>query len=329
MHVLASFLRWICALFIVNGTCGSSAFEEERTVRSDNVIVCPAMKSVQKLLPKTRPHWVGNGFHVYPTFANDAFTKSISPFLMLDYAQPKIFEPNSGSPRGVGQHPHRGFETVTIAYEGEVEHADSIGNRGVIGSGGEVQWMTAGRGIIHEEFHSKKFSARGGKFEMVQLWVNLPKKHKMTAPRYQGLTLDMIPDLRTSTGRVRVIAGEYEGTKGPAKTFTPITVLDVTLDGVTDPWIFDVEEGHNTIVLVRKGGVSVAGKTEIAGQQCALLGTTGTKVSLQATSPGTKVLFLSGETIDEPIANRGPFVMNTQQELQQAMRDFHSGNFGQ
>jgi len=246
---------------------------------------------------------------------------------MLDYASPKTFEPSTGKPRGVGQHPHRGFETVTIAFAGEVEHADSLGNRGIIGTG-EVQWMTAGRGIIHEEFHSKKFSERGGSFEMVQLWVNLPAKHKMTAPRYQGLTLDMIPEVKTTTGSVRVIAGEFQGSKGPAKTFTPITVLDVTLDSVTDAWVVDVDEGHNTIVLVRQGGIQVAGQTAVGGQQCALLGTSGSKVSLQATIPGTKVVFLSGETINEPIANQGPFVMNTQQELQKAMYDFQTGNFG-
>lgn len=286
-----------------------------------------AIKRIITVLPSTQKHWVGDGFNVHPTFGAQAFSKAISPFLMLDYAAPKTF-PATSKRLGVGQHPHRGFETVTIAFEGEVEHADSTGGSGVIGTG-DVQWMTAGRGIVHEEFHSTAFAKRGGVFEMVQLWVNLPAKHKMTPPQYQPITKEEINEVALSDGRgtVRVIAGSFEGNRGPATTFTPIDLWDIKLEKEGVPLTFDLPTGHNTMVLVRQGGISVQG-TAVGGQTCALLGTEGTHVVIVATVPQTEVLLLSGEPIHEPIASRGPFVMNTEEELTAAMMDYHSGNFG-
>lgn len=307
-------------------------------------------KSIRLVLPAQRPHWVGDGFHVFPVFAHLAFTKHISPFLMLDFGAPKHFTPNTRKQKGVGQHPHRGFETVTIAFQGEIEHADSMGNRDVIGPG-DVQWMTAARGIIHEEFHSTKFSKKGGTFEMVQLWVNLPKKDKMTPPKYQPILSNHIPvvqilasedanaqvcreaDGGDGDGRVRVIAGVFNQTKGPASTFTPINLWDIHLVTPGKSFTINVPDGHNTIVFVRRGKVSLAGgdkgKDQVLGpQSVALLQEEGTLLRINTLEPECQLLLLSGETIDEPIAARGPFVMNTAQEIQQANSDFQSGKLG-
>jgi len=282
-------------------------------------------------MPKPRRHWVGNGFHVYPIFADWAFTETISPFLMLDYAPPTEFPASTSERRGVGKHPHRGFETVTIALEGEIEHADSVGNRDVIKKG-DVQWMTAGRGIIHEEFHSTSFTAKGGVLEMIQLWVNLPAKHKMHAPRYQPLfkkDIPVVPINADKDGTLRVIAGTFNGTAGPALTFTPINVWEAEISQ-TGKWIdIQVPEGHNSLVFVKRGEVSVqeTSKKMVEGQ-IALLEQNGTLMRISAASKGTQIVILTGEPIHEPIAARGPFVMNTQDELMQANQDYHSGVLG-
>jgi len=301
-----------------------------------------ALKSVKAVLPRPRPHWVGDGFHVYPVFSNKAFTNELSPFLMFDYASPKYFPPTK-SKLGVGEHPHRGFETVTMAFQGEVEHKDSAGNCGVIGPG-DVQWMTAGRGIIHEEFHSREFAKTGGTFEMYQLWVNLPKEHKMTAPRYQGILRDDIPSHPLSTwsgdvggetslcdsseGEVRVVAGKFKDAVGPAKTWTQVDVWDVNIAKQSPKqYVFDMVEDNNVIVFIRKGKVNVQGH-ELGPQDVALMGKSGSQITLQADEDDSKVLILAGKPIDEPIVAHGPMVMNTREEINQAFVDFRSGKFG-
>lgn len=271
-------------------------------------------------------HWVGDGFPVRNLFPSNGVEKEIDPFLMLDYAGPKEFAP-SDTPHGVGEHPHRGFETVTIAYQGAVDHRDSGGHAGTIFPG-DVQWMTAGSGVVHEEKHEREFAKRGGTFEMIQLWVNLPKAHKMTTPRYQGLTSAEIPvvDLGAA-GSVRVIAGEWNGARGPAKTFTPVNVFDLRLKGghrVEVP----LPEGHNAGVVLLKGDVAVNGSHSVKGEaQMALLSAAGDSVSIEAKSDSS-VLVLSGEPINEPVASYGPFVMNTQAELRQAVEDYRAGRMG-
>jgi redox-sensitive bicupin YhaK (pirin superfamily) len=292
------------------------------------------MKTIQTLIRPTRPHWVGDGFHVYPLFNDLAFTNELSPFLMLDYAAPKSFPPTTKK-LGVGQHPHRGFETVTIAFQGEVEHGDSVGNKGVIGPG-DVQWMTAASGIIHEEFHSRQFAKQGGTFEMIQLWVNLPAKFKMAPPRYQPILSGDIPRVQIGdgAGHVNVIAGEYQGIKGPAATFSPVNLWDAKL--VQDKAMhLELPEGHRTILFVRSGSVQVGDSTDssttnvVSTAQASVLSDNGTVLALQNVGEGDcTFMILGGEPLGEPIANRGPFCMNTQEELHQAMVDYSSGKFG-
>jgi quercetin 2,3-dioxygenase len=271
-------------------------------------------------------HWVGDGFPVHGMFGYTGDTRRISPFLLLDYAAPTTFEPTARR-RGVGTHPHRGFETVTIVYEGEVEHRDSTGGGGVIGKG-DVQWMTAGSGILHEEFHSTGYGQRGGPFEMAQLWVNLPARDKMTAPGYQAITDGQIPSvpLADGAGDVRVIAGEYGGRKGPARTFTPMNVWDVRLRAgkaadLSQP------EGWTVQVVVLAGTVQVNGTTILRAAQMATLDTTGSGVAIEANNDA-KLLLLAGEPIDEPVVGYGPFVMNTKEEIARAIEDFNAGKFG-
>ena len=272
------------------------------------------------------PHWVGDGFPVHGMFGYTGDTKRISPFLLLDYAAPTRFEPTTHR-RGVGQHPHRGFETVTIVYAGEVEHRDSTGAGGVIGPG-DVQWMTAGSGIVHEEFHSSAYAQAGGPFEMAQLWVNLPAKDKMAKPGYQGITGAQIPAvaLPDGAGTVRVIAGTYAGKKGPARTFTPLNVWDVRLEaGKTVD--LSQEEGWTVQVVVMAGAVQLNGDTVVRAKQMATLSTAGRDVTIMA-AENAKVLVLAGEPIDEPVVGYGPFVMNTREEIAQAVEDFNAGKFG-
>lgn len=273
-----------------------------------------------------RPHWVGDGFPVRTLFSYGSHGKHLSPFLLLDYAGPAEFEPAT-RPRGVGQHPHRGFETVTIVYKGEVDHRDSTGAGGHIGPG-DVQWMTAASGILHEEFHSEAFTATGGTLEMIQLWVNLPAKDKRGKAGYQTLLNADIPvvTLPDGSGRVRVIAGDLNSAHGPARTFTPINVWDIRLahgKGHT----FDVPEGHSLAVVVLHGSVRINGGESLSHSQWVHLERDGTAVHIDADSDAT-VLLLSGEPIDEPIVGQGPFVMNTEEEIQQAYQDFRRGNFG-
>ena len=271
-------------------------------------------------------HWVGDGFPVRSLFSYNDHGRDLSPFLLLDHAGPAQFEPSSHR-RGVGQHPHRGFETVTIVYEGEVEHRDSTGAGGRIGPG-DVQWMTAGGGILHEEFHSQAFAERGGTMEMVQLWVNLPRQDKMTAPSYQTLLDAQIPSvpLPGDAGRVRVIAGTFDGHAGPARTFTPINVWDVRLAGghAAD---FAVADGHTLALVVLHGTVQVNGDAVVREGQLVTFERSGDGVHVEANGEAS-VLLLSGEPIDEPIVGYGPFVMNDEAGIRQAIADFNSGRFG-
>ena len=286
------------------------------------------MKKVLNVTSAPGRHWVGNGFPVHGMFGySGPGVAERSPFLMLDYAAPYEFQPTRER-RGVGQHPHRGFETVTIVYDGEVEHRDSTGNGGIIGKG-DVQWMTAGSGILHEEFHSTDYAGRGGPFEMVQLWVNLPKKDKMAAAGYQGITDAQIPAvaLADDAGTLRVIAGDYDGNRGPARTFSPINVWDVRL-AAGKAISLPQPEGWTTLVVVLAGTVQLNGETVLRAAQMATLSTVGTEVNIEA-SGDAKVLLLAGEPIDEPVVGYGPFVMNSEQEIHQAIADFNGGKFGQ
>lgn len=284
------------------------------------------MKKILGVYSAPRPHWVGDGFPVRSLFGYDGLGRHLSPFLLLDHAAPMHFDPAS-RPRGVGQHPHRGFETVTIVYQGEVEHRDSTGAGGRIGPG-DVQWMTAGGGIVHEEFHSREFTARGGTIEMVQLWVNLPAKDKMTPPRYQTLLDAGIPsvELPGGEGRVRVIAGNFGGQHGPALTFTPMNVWDVRIDqgGIGR---FEAPEGHTLALVVLRGTVMINGNAVAREGQLVHLDREGGSVEIEANSDAT-VLWLSGEPIDEPVVGYGPFVMNSEAEIRQAITDFNEGRFG-
>ena len=273
-------------------------------------------------------HWVGDGLPVHNLFGyNGPGVAERSPFLMLDYGAPYDFGPTTQQ-LGVGQHPHRGFETVTVVYSGELAHRDNAGGGGTIGPG-DVQWMTAGGGIIHEEFHSPGFARTGGTLEMAQLWVNLPAAHKMTPAGYQPITAAQIPtvSLPDDAGSVRVIAGAWGEAKGPARTFTPIHMLDVALAAGRTAEL-PQPEGWTTLVVVASGSASVNGAEPVTGPAVVTLSTAGEGVTVQADSDA-KLLLLSGEPIDEPVVGYGPFVMNSQQQIVQAINDFNSGRFGQ
>lgn len=284
------------------------------------------MKKLLGIYSAPRPHWVGDGFPVRSLFSYASHGRQLSPFLLLDYAGPAEFAPATHQ-RGVGVHPHRGFETVTIVYQGEVDHRDSTGAGGHIGPG-DVQWMTAAGGILHEEFHSEAFTRNGGALEMVQLWVNLPAAHKMDAPRYQTLLKRDIPtvELPDAAGRVRVIAGEYENGRGPAQTFTPMNVWDVRLQQGRSA-TFDVAEGHTSALVVLRGSVRVNGDNAMRDAELAAFARAGTRIVIEADSDAV-LLLLSGEPINEPIVGHGPFVMNSREEILQAIADFESGRFG-
>jgi quercetin 2,3-dioxygenase len=284
------------------------------------------MRKILGVTSAPRAHWVGDGFPVRTMLSHHDQGAHVSPFIMLDYAGPARFEPTAAR-RGVGAHPHKGFETVTIVYAGEVEHRDSTGAGGVIGPG-DVQWMTAASGIVHEEFHSAAFAAAGGDFEMVQLWVNLPAKDKAAKPGYQTLLDADIPvvSLPDDGGRLRVIAGSYDAAQGPARTFTPINIWDVRLAAGKTATL-DVPEGHTLSVLVLKGTVEVNGQEIAREAQMVLLSRTGGGVKIEANTEA-KLLVLTGEPINEPVVAQGPFVMNTVGEIKQAMLDFQNGRFG-
>ncbi|MEO1070440.1 MAG: pirin family protein [Cyanobacteria bacterium J06638_6] len=278
-------------------------------------------------LQRTRErHWVGDGFPVRTLLAYSGLGATISPFLLLDYAGPATFPPTT-TRRGVGEHPHRGFETVTLVYAGEVEHRDSAGGGGIIGPG-DVQWMTAAAGLVHEEFHGPNFAHQGGPFEMVQLWVNLPAQYKLAPPRYQGIVADRIPvvDLPDGQGNLRVIAGEFTGVEGPAQTFTPINLWDLRLNAGKTIHL-DVPEGYTTILVVLKGSVRVGGSGPLTEAEIGICDRTGTTLTLDCLH-ATTALLLCGEPIDEPVIGHGPFVMNTTEEIYQAMADYQSGKMG-
>lgn len=283
------------------------------------------MKEVLSIRKSPAPHWVGDGFPVRSVFSYGDDGAAISPFLLLDHAGPAEFPP-SETPRGVDEHPHRGFETVTIVYRGELEHRDSAGNAGSIGPG-DVQWMTAASGVVHEEEHSRAFARQGGAFEVVQLWVNLPARHKTAPPGYQTLLRDNIPVVRLGRGAsARVVAGELQGVKGPARTFTPLNVWDVRLEAGQRAEL-DLPDGHTALIFALRGDVLLNGARRVAASELSLLGRAGTGVTVEAETDAT-LLVLSGEPIDEPIAGYGPFVMNTETEIRQAVEDYRNGRMG-
>ncbi len=283
------------------------------------------MKKVLKVQRGGSMHWVGNGFPVRTLFSPQSHGSVISPFLLLDYAGPAEFPP-SEEPRGVGEHPHRGFETVTIVYQGELEHRDSAGNHGTIGPG-DVQWMTAASGVVHEEWHEEAFTRRGGVFEVIQLWVNLPRKDKMSPPHYQEILSRQIPEVALDGGgSVRVIAGEFRGAKGPARTFTPVSLLDVRLkaNGRAE---LPLPDGHTAMAVVLKGKVLANGDEAAGAADLVIFDRAGEGIALEAKEDAV-VLVLGGEPIDEPLAAYGPFVMNTEAEIREAIRDYQSGRLG-
>lgn len=285
-------------------------------------------RTVELIASPNEPHFVGDGFRVH-NFIPSKFRldmQRMNPFIMLDYNSTHYFPP-SDTPKGVGVHPHRGFETVTIAYKGKVAHHDSSGGGGII-SEGDVQWMTAARGVLHKEYHEEEWSKTGGDFQMVQLWVNLPKKHKMSAPKYQAIKSETINryELENKAGTIEVIAGEYKNLKGVASTFTPIHMLNAKLNkgGKAD---FQFPANYNTVLLVLEGNIVINENDKTPTDHLALMANDGEAFGIKATEDAI-VLVLSGEPIDEPIAAHGPFVMNTREELQEAFMDFNEGKFG-
>ncbi|MGM0832785.1 pirin family protein [Halomonas qaidamensis] len=290
------------------------------------------MKKLVGVTNAPHPHWVGDGFPARSLFSYGPRSEQLSPFLLLDYAGPADFTPTT-RPRGVGQHPHRGFETVTIVYQGEVAHRDSTGKGGVIGPG-DVQWMTAGAGILHDEFHSPAFTEQGGTLEMVQLWVNLPAKDKMATPGYQAIFNAQIPvaALPDHAGSVRVIAGNYiDGNRaahsGPAQTFSPMNVWDVQLKEGSKTTLTQ-PSGWTTLLVVLKGTLQINGEGAMGEAQVAQLSRDGETFTLDASSDAT-LLLLSGEPLNEPVVGHGPFVMNSEREIIEAIEDVNRGRFGQ
>ncbi len=284
-------------------------------------------RTLRRVLRNADHHWVGDGFPVRTLFSYADPGAELSPFLLLDYAGPMSFPPTDRR-LGVGEHPHRGFETVTIVYSGEVEHRDSAGGGGCIGPG-DVQWMTAGAGLVHEEFHGRNFARHGGLLEMTQLWVNLPAKYKMTPPAYQGITKDHIPvvDLAGGRGHLRVIAGEYDGIAGPARTFTPVHVWDLRLSG-EQGYELVVPDGYTAALVVLNGVVQVHGaESPVTAAEVALFERSGNCIAIDSAAD-TMALLLCGEPIVEPVVGSGPFVMNTPEEIRQAIDDYRAGRLG-
>lgn len=284
------------------------------------------MRTIIGVFSAPGQHWVGDGFPVRTLLSHHDQGADVSPFLMLDYAGPATFEPTTLQ-RGVGQHPHKGFETVTIVTDGAVEHRDSTGAGGVIGPG-DVQWMTAGSGIVHAEYHAPTFARTGGRFEMVQLWVNLPAKDKGAAPGYQSLRAVDIPTVELSggAGTLRVIAGHFASAKGPARTFTPINIWDVRVARDKTATL-DVPESHTVSVVVLSGTIEIDGCQIVREAEMVVLGREGGAVTITGNA-AAKLLVLTGEPIDEPVVAQGPFVMNTVGEIKQAILDFRAGKFG-
>lgn len=282
-------------------------------------------KNVLGVYQSGSAYMVGDGFPVRNLFPSNDLDRAVDPFLMLDYAGPQYFPPTD-HPRGVGEHPHRGFETVTIVYEGVLAHRDSTGSGGVIGPG-DVQWMTAASGIVHEEFHEKAFATKGGTLHAIQLWVNLPRASKMSAPGYQTILNADIPAVDLDgRGTLRVIAGSYLGQKGPARTFTEIQLYDVQLLAGGRASL-TVPEGNNSSIFVLQGLASVNGSREAGEAELIVCERNGSQITIDAKAD-SRLLVMSGTPIDEPIARYGPFVMNTREELVQAARDYQAGKMG-
>ncbi|MEB3753237.1 pirin family protein [Acinetobacter sp. MD2(2019)] len=285
------------------------------------------MKKIIGMYHTQQQHWVGDGFHVRTLFSYAQLGQALSPFLLLDYAAPEYFTPTQ-TPRGVGSHPHRGFETVTLAKQGEVAHKDSRGGGGTIQTG-DVQWMTAGAGLLHEEFHSHAFSEQGGVLEMVQLWVNLPAKDKMTPGKYQAIRADEIPlvALDNAGSQLRVIAGEYQQQRGAATTFSPVNVWDVQF-AVHQQHQFRVPKGHTTLLVVLSGEVQINQAHIVQPNSVVLFDREDEQPFLVHAMLESECVILTGEPLNEPIQGYGPFVMNTQEEIMRAFHDFQSGQFG-
>jgi redox-sensitive bicupin YhaK (pirin superfamily) len=279
------------------------------------------MKQIVSIARPPEPHWVGDGFPVRSVINPNM--EGVSPFLLLDYGGPMEFSP-ADVPRGVDSHPHRGFETVTLVWQGSVDHRDSSGNKGSIGPG-DVQWMTAASGVVHEEKHGAEFTRNGGIFEVAQLWVNLPAKDKMSQPKYQELLKSSIPVVDLHGGTARIVAGKFGDTVGPAKTFTPINVWDIDLEDGGKSTL-PAPGGHNAVIFVAHGKLMV-GDEEIANGEVATFDMEGDGIEIEAVA-GTKALVLTGEPIDEPVVAHGPFVMNSFEEIRQAVYDYQSGKMG-
>ena len=284
------------------------------------------MKKVSLIHRNNQRHWVGDGFPVRTMFSYAELARELSPFLLLDYAGPYQFPP-SEKRRGVGEHPHRGFETVTIVYDGEVEHRDSTGAGGVIGPG-DVQWMTAGAGLVHEEFHSSAFTARGGAFECIQLWVNLAARNKMATPAYQSITATEIPQITLpgEVGSVRVIAGSCAGASGPAHTFSPMQLWDVLLHPGRHA-AFDLRDGDTAALFVMNGGLKFSSGESAGEATLVVFERAGSRLEFEVQDE-TRLLLLSGEPLDEPIVGYGPFVMNSEVEIHTAIEDYRGGKMG-
>jgi hypothetical protein len=282
------------------------------------------LKSLQQIHTATGRHWVGDGFPVSTVFAYTDLGRDLNPFIMLDYAAPYVFEPTARR-RGVGEHPHRGFETVTVVYDGQLEHRDSSGGGGTIGPG-DVQWMTAGAGIVHEEMHTDAFARAGGTMRMAQLWVNLPAALKRTPPGYQTILASTIPTAAIAGGALRVIAGEYASVRGPAKTFTPMNVCDVRLDAGADTAL-DLPAGWLAALFVMEGQIEISDGRALAAGQLGIFSRDGSRIALRADGP-VQALLLAAEPIDEPMVGYGPFVMNTREEIVEAFRDYEAGRMG-
>lgn len=286
------------------------------------------LRGIESVFKGAPFHMVGDGFRVSNYFPSATdFNKRMSPFFLLDYHPPFRYPATTNERRGVGTHPHRGFETVTIAYEGSVAHHDSAGNHGVIHPG-DVQWMTAGGGVLHNEYHEKEFARAGGVMHMMQIWVNLPKKHKLTQPKYQELTSRAIPQAIVPGGKgiVRVIAGSYRDAKGPASTFSPVRMLDVRLEAGGELRL-PVPKGHNAALIVLRGKAEVNGTAKVEERDSVLFKNDGDEVRLTALTE-VSALVLSGAPIEEPLVHYGPFVMNTTDEINQAIEDYNAGKFG-
>ena len=283
------------------------------------------MKNILSIHRQGEGHWVGDGFPVHTIFHYQEHPE-LSPFLLLDHAGPADFK-SSAKQRGVGWHPHRGFETVTVVIDGEVDHEDTAGNGGRIATG-DVQWMTAGSGLLHKEMHSEDFTRRGGRFEVLQLWVNLPAASKMTEPGYQGIVDKDVPAVRLEgdAGTVRVIAGEFNGAKGPARTFTPINLLDVRLNAGRTLRL-DLKDGFTASLYVLRGEVLLNGRESAKATELVVLERSGNELTIEAATDAV-VFVMNGAPIDEPVAGHGPFVMNTPQQIRDAFKDFHAGRMG-